>query len=95
MTAGLTKPTRAIRRFLAKLASSPNGSRTRREMGSPAYPMTWRMERAGWIKCTFPRDAKGLGRYCHQLWCTPETYRITAAGRKAIANGSKEKARTA
>jgi len=75
-------PTPAMRRFLNRLARAPHGKQTRAEMGHPAYPMPYAMERAGWITCTYWRSTHPGLR--NQIWGHPRTYRITRAGRKAL-----------
>jgi hypothetical protein len=80
-----TKPTPAMRRFLVKLAGGPHGLRTPQEMGYPAYPMPWHMERAGWIIALYSRATHIIwGDRPTQIYCRPVAYQITPAGRKIL-----------
>ena len=74
------KPTPAMRRFLTRLVL--HGEMGRHEMGWPAYMMPLKMERAGWIACTYAPDTPPELR--NQIWGLPRTYRITDSGRKQI-----------
>ena len=81
-----TKPTPAMRRFLTKLASGLNGSRSRAEMGFPAYPMPWQMERAGWLTCTYSRSTREIWGDPNQIWCSPRIrLRISAAASAPVS----------
>lgn len=80
-----TKPTPAMRRFLAKLARGRGGRRSHGEMGFPAYPMRVAMEQAGWLTVVWSKDSRDIwGPKPSQLWASPTGYKITPAGRKAI-----------
>lgn len=81
-----TKPTPAMRRFLVKLVLGRGGKRTHFEMGHPAYPIRLAMEQAGWLTVVWTKDSRDIwGPNPSQIWATPNGYKITPAGREAIA----------